>query len=367
MKFTQKIVFVSVAVMIALSIPGCQGQSKKAGATPDSDQIEQLESAAAVKPETPAKAEKSVPVAEAPKIKVISSEYDFGVLAPDSKDNKGKFEFTNIGKSILKIDHVQSTCGCTVPELAQKEYNPGESGTVTFTFHAPAYAGNVTKHLYIISNDPTNPRAELAIKAKVEVKVVAEPEKIELFLNKENAGMPSIKIKCVDNTPFSIISFNASNQAITCQFDPNSKQAEHILNPVVDAAKLGELNTGTLQIGVDHPKAKQLIITYNALSMYELKPSRLVIQNAEPEVAVKREVGVVNNYGQPFEIESINSRNGMIKVVNQIKEGNNVNLQLEITPPKQAGAARRYITDDLNIVIKDGPTLTVRCSGWYKL
>jgi hypothetical protein len=369
MNAMQKWMCMSMVTVVAFAVSGCQSESQKAEALLETAQPPQLQTAEVAKPQPAAPAKKATVAipADAPIVKVTNAVYDFGAVGPDSKDNKGQFEFTNVGNSILKVDHVQSTCGCTVPELNKKEYQPGEVGTITFTFHAPAYAGNVTKHLYIVSNDPANPRTELALKAVVEVKVVSDPNRVELVLNKENAGMPSIKVKSLDNTPFSIISFNSSSQAVTCQFDSNVKQVEHTLNPVVDVNKLGEMNTGTLQIGVDHPKAKQLLVTYNALPMYELRPGRLVIQNAEPNVAVKRQVGVVNNYGQAFEIESIQSSKGLMKVVDQKKDGNNMNLEIEITPAKQEGAARRYITDELNVKIKDGPTLTVRCSGWYKL
>lgn len=325
--------------------------------SPDSAPVQQAESKRSQKP---------IP-ADAPQIKVINAEYDFGALPPDSKDNKGQFEFTNVGKTVLRIDNVQSTCGCTVPELTKKEYEPGESGVVTFTFHAPAYPGNTTKHLYIISNDPRTPRAELTIKAKVEVKVTAEPTEVSLFLNKDNAGMPEIKIKSLDNVPFAINKFTASGGGITCDFDKNEKKAEHTLSPIVDVNQLKDFTVGTMLFDVDHPQAKQVVIRFNALPMYELRPSRLVVQNAVPDVPVTREVGVVNNYGQSFEIESIQSQSGLMSVLSQKQNANTITLEIQILPAKQQGNSRRYITDNLNIKIKDGPTLTVRCSGWYKL
>lgn len=365
MKSVQKMVCGILLVATALFMLGCQssGGAKTAGQKTVEAQTAALEQAAAPQP---AQVKQAI-AAGAPKIKVANPEYDFGVVGPDSKENKGQFEFTNVGKGVLKIDHVQSTCGCTVPELSKKEYQPGESGVITFTFHAPATAGNVTKHLYIVSNDPEYPRVELALKAGVEVKVTAEPAKVELFLNKENAGMPSIKVKSVDNTPFAITSFTSTEQIASYPFDPNNKQVEHVFTPTIDVSKLTGTNIGTMIIGVDHPKAKQVVVTYNALPTYELRPARIVIQNAEPEVAVKRQVGVVNNYGQPFEIESIQSRAGMMKVVEQKKEGSSIMLDIEIIPPKQAGTVRRYISDELDVKIKDGPVLSIRCSGWYKL
>ncbi len=302
----------------------------------------------------------------APLIKLEKSEHNFGVIGPDTS-NKCQFKFSNAGKSALKIESVQSTCGCTVPELAKKDYAPGESGVIDVTFRSPSVGGTVTKHLYVISNDPAMSRAELAIKATVEIKVAVDPNRVELAINKENGGLASLKVKSLDNVPFAITSFSSTGQVITCQFDPADKKTEHVLKPTVDTSKLQEINTGIIQIGVSHPQTKEVVVGFNALAMFELRPSRIILQNTAPGVMTKREVWIVNNYEQPFEIESITSRNGYMKVVSQKKDGLNIGLAIEITPPTQQEPIRRYITDELNIKIKNGPMLTVRCSGWFKL
>ncbi|MEN6308766.1 MAG: DUF1573 domain-containing protein [Anaerohalosphaeraceae bacterium] len=360
-------------VVFCFALTGCQKEAASTGVTtPEPAKVETTPSPAPVpaqpvKPApVPAGTQPQVVSADSPKIQLEKTEHDFGVIGPETY-NKCQFKFSNAGKSLLKIDHVQSTCGCTVPELTKKEYAPGESGVIEITFHAPSYAGATSKHLYVISNDPMTPQAEIVIKATVEVKVVVDPNRVELYLNKENAGIPQIKVKCLDNVPFAITSFTSNGQAITADFDPKNKAVEHVISPKVDISKLQELTAGVIQVGVDHPQAKQVMVSYTALPAFELRPPRIVLQNAEPGVAIIREVWIVNNYGQPFEIESMQSRSGYMKVVNQKKDKDNLGLEIEITPPKQEGPVRRYITDELNIKIKDGPTLTVRCSGWFKL
>jgi hypothetical protein len=324
-------------------------------------------SQAEVKPSKPVAANQSPQSSEqAPQLVVENPVHDFGNLTPDSV-HKCQYKFTNTGKGVLKISHVQSTCGCSVPEIAKKEYDPGESGVVSVTFHAPTYPGSVTKHLYIVSNDTANPRAELTIKAKVVVKVEVDPNRIELAVNKENGGMPTIKVKSIDNTPFAITGFSATGQVASLQFDPKDKKVEHVLNPKVDINKIQQVTSGVIQIKIDHPDTKEVSAVFNSVPMFELRPPRIILQNTEPGVVTKREVWIVNNFGQEFEIESISSRNGYMKVVSQKKEGLNIGLDIEITPPAQEGSKRRYITDELNIKIKNGQTLTVRCSGWFKI
>lgn len=318
-------------------------------------------------PETPQPPKKTGNVdTNSPSIVIENPVHDFGDIGPDSI-HKCQYKFKNVGKGILKISHVQSTCGCTVPELSKKEYNPDESGVIDVTFHAPAYPGLITKHLYIVSNDPANSRAELTIKGTVVVKVVIDPDKVELAINKENAGMPALKVKSTDNIPFAITGFTATGQVATLQFDPADKKTEHLLTPTVDLKKIQEINNGVIQIKVDHPDTKEVSIIFNSLPMYELRPPRIILQNTEPGIVTKREVWVVNNFGQEFEIESITSKNGYMKVVNQKKDGVNIGLDVEIIPPAQQDSKRRYITDELTVKIKNGPALIVRCSGWFKI
>jgi len=62
------------------------------------------------------------------------------------------------------------------------------------------------------SNDKAKPRVELVIKAKIVLKVSFEPEKLDLALNKENAGCQAIKIKSLDSQPFSIKGFRVNGR-----------------------------------------------------------------------------------------------------------------------------------------------------------
>jgi hypothetical protein len=374
MKTLLQMAFFMVVTGVMASTVGCQQSAAQAPmsatkvdvaappakTTPTSKAVVQP-SESAENPEKPVKANEAPP-----SVKIENSVHDFGNLAPDSV-NKCQFKFSNVGKGLLQISHVQSTCGCTVPDLSKKEYNPGESGVIDVTFHAPTYPGPVSKNLFITSNDPVIPRAELTIKGIVVVKVIADPNRIELAINKENGGMPPLKVKSVDNVPFAITGFSATGEVATLQFDPKDKKTEHVLNLKVDINKIQEINNGIFQIKIDHPDTKEVSVIFNSLPMFELRPSRIILQNTEPGVVTKREVWVVNNFGQAFEIESMTSRNGYMKVVSQKKDGLNIGLDVEITPPAQEGSKRRYITDELNIKIKNGPTLTVRCSGWFKI
>ena len=145
--------------------------------------------AGSVKAETAPASVKSEPVITFEKVV-----HDFGNIGPGSK-NVCEFKFTNTGDSLLKITEVSKTCGCTPYTLAKKEYEPGESGTLAVEYNAGKQPTSIRKTLFVSSNDKTNPKVELVVTANIAAKIDYQPKKLDLLLNKENAGCPAITIK----------------------------------------------------------------------------------------------------------------------------------------------------------------------------
>lgn len=70
----------------------------------------------------------------------------------------GEFEFTNTGTSILVIKKIAPACGCTgVIADEKKEFQPGESGKIKFTFHTEGRTGVNEKTISVETNDPNHP------------------------------------------------------------------------------------------------------------------------------------------------------------------------------------------------------------------
>lgn len=69
----------------------------------------------------------------------------------------GEFEFTNTGKSVLIIKGIKPSCGCTgVVADEKKEYEPGETGKIKFTFNTEGRSGMNEKTITVETNDPKN-------------------------------------------------------------------------------------------------------------------------------------------------------------------------------------------------------------------
>jgi len=304
-------------------------------------------------------------VKSAPEIRFEEVIHDFGEIGPETK-NVCEFKFRNTGESLLKITKVTKTCGCTPYTLAKKEYAPGESGVLKVKYRSGKRPGSTTKRLFVHSNDKSNPKVKLSIKAKIVKKVVFEPKRLNLLLNEENAGCPKITLHSTDNQAFAIKSFKSSENCITADVNHSVQAAEFVLEPKVDIEKLRKRLNGRIDIRLTHPECHIVTIQFNALPDFKIEPSpSLTVFNAEPRKPVTRTVWILNNYNEDFDIESASSEKGIIKVLSQEKKGDyRYKLELEITPPASEDKPR-FFTDVFFVNIKGGEKLEIACRGFY--
>jgi len=382
MKILKTLSVVCVIVSVIIMTTGCQPEQSKT-TSQTTEPSEKLENEAVdtttVNAQEPAEAKEMVAEApKTPKIVLTKATHDFGEVGPSSK-HVADYEFVNKGNATLLMNNIQSTCGCSKPVLIKdgtrhsiplKEpvpIEPGQSGRVEVTFTAGTIKGATTKHLYILTNDPATPRAQLELKANVVVKVAVVPETVDLRFDRDNAGIPELTVKSVDGQAFSIKSITVANQTISVPFDVNEKSTQFTLKPEVDMEKLEKFNSGVIQISTDHPQGSSLLVRYTAKPMYEVSNPRYILQNIESGEPILRENLIRSNYGDLAEIESSSSRNGYMEIESQQQEGNHIKLMIKIIPPDQSSSERRYITDELTITLKDGHKLVIRCNGWFRI
>jgi hypothetical protein len=298
-----------------------------------------------------------------PKITFEKVTHDFGEVSPGSK-NTCEFKFKNTGDALLRIGKIGSTCGCTVPELNKKEYAPGENGVIKARYSASRSAGTITKRLHVPSNDKQNSKVALTIKARIVQKVSHEPSRIKFLLKSENAGCPQIKLKSIDGRAFAIKSFGSTGGSITAAVDPNKNATEFVIDPKVDITKLKKRTNGQIRINLTHPGCPSINIPFNVLPEFQINPSAIVLRNVEQQKPVKRNVSVVNNYGEDFEIESVSSDKDLVSVMSREKIKNGYKLVLEITPPstQKHGSVFR---DVFSVTIKGGRKVTLNVRGYY--
>ena len=298
-----------------------------------------------------------------PRIAFEKISHNFGNVGMNT-NHLCEFRFKNIGDAPLKINEVARVCGCTPFELKEREYAPGEIGTLRVQYYAESDLGSATKQLFISSNDPRNPKVTLTLQARVITKVNYEPKNLNLLLGKSNAACPPIEIASVDNKPFSIKYFNSTNNCVTADFDPSASATKFVLQPKVDMTKLEQAQEGRIEIGLTHPECGAIELTVNTVPKYRISPQGLVITNAEPKKPIYKKVRILNNYNEKFDLESISSNNNSVKVVSNSIINNGYELGLEITPPETNGKTSTF-TEVFYVKVKGGQNLEIPLQGFY--
>jgi hypothetical protein len=353
-----------LTIIVVLCLISTQANAFPFGGKKDKAKNEKQQQAPAkveAKKEAPKEA---APAPSKARIQFDSNSHDFGTLDPDSQ-NECKFKFKNVGTEVLKIDHLQGTCKCTVPDLAKKEYAPGESGEVTVQFHAPKYQGATSQHITVFSNDSEKPRADLEIKAYVKLAVQINPDNLNLSLVDANQGAVPITIASTDNDRFAITKIESTGNVLSFKYDPNQMSDKYTLTPVINTTYLRNNLTGAAIITINHPKCKDLRLTWNCLKEFEASPSVIILRNALPNEVQKRSIYLTSNYNQPIEIDSVKSDKGIVKVVNQVQTENRFQFDVDITPPVQEGQLRVF-SDTLHLKIKGKEEISIPCRGFYK-
>jgi len=99
------------------------------------------------------------------KITFNFTEYNFGELEFNGNGNCS-FEFTNSGNTPLVIQHVKTSCGCTVPEWPKNPIKPGNTSEVIINYDTK-HSGAFNKTITVFYNGKNSP-ATLFIKGSVD-------------------------------------------------------------------------------------------------------------------------------------------------------------------------------------------------------
>jgi hypothetical protein len=301
-----------------------------------------------------------------PTITVEKDVCDLGEVGVDTKLT-GQFKFTNTGNAPLVVTGAQGCCGVTLKGVqAGQEYAPGQSGTLEFDYQAlsipnPALA----RIVYLRTNDPEHKIISLTIKAVIVRRVDYKPEVLKLVLKQANAGCPDITLKSLDGRPFSIADFKATAGSITAEFDPQAKATAFVLKPKADLAKLEHNLRGRVSIAVTHPECSTVDLSYDVLPEFTVSPPNIMMFGLKAEKSGERDIWILNNYQEDFEIESVTSQKGTIKLVEKTKKDNRYQLRIEVTPPRREGGST-LVSDMLNVKIRNGQTLLIPFRGFYQ-
>jgi hypothetical protein len=152
-----------------------------------------------------------------PKIVFPTDAKNFGKVKQGAEVSY-EFVFRNDGDAKLTIRNVETSCGCTAALVSDKTVEPGKSGKIKVVFNSLGYAGEVEKYIFVDSDDPATPRAQLKISAAVDVPpqpridldryafdagLLVEGDTLEALVTIKNLGELELKVETqLDNAAF---------------------------------------------------------------------------------------------------------------------------------------------------------------------
>src|SRR5206468_1084561 len=87
-----------------------------------------------------------------PRIALDEPVFDFGTVDRGARVDH-TFRVPNRSGATLRIDHVKSSCGCTVAVLSEREVPPGGEARVALSLDTARLAGRTTKTVNVYTND----------------------------------------------------------------------------------------------------------------------------------------------------------------------------------------------------------------------
>jgi hypothetical protein len=288
-------------------------------------------------PRTPnVPAEPSMLVQQRAKMIFESQHHDFGKIV-DVEQAEAVFKFTNKGNEVLKIVDKKATCGCTVPDLAKSEYQPGESGEIKVTYNPRGKHGSQTQTVTITTNDPIEPKVQLTIGAQVQPLVSIEPAVVQFGQVNKHAPK-TIKVVVTGRTPdFKVTDATLSDSAkmsvkvlasepIDVDGTPGARTTLELTLP--ETHPVGRIaQTGTIRTNESRREVMNFTVMGEVLGDLGANPARIAFGNIKPASEFRGELKLVNRVGKPFKILSA-------KADAPIDQP----LTVKITPDSQSGA-----------------------------
>jgi len=107
-----------------------------------------------------------------PKIEITPKDFDFGE-AVYGQVLEYDFKIKNLGKELLEIKRVATSCACTSAKTALEIISPGQEAYLHVTYDTGAMSGShgrgqQERIIYVRTNDPISPQAEVMISAYVQ-------------------------------------------------------------------------------------------------------------------------------------------------------------------------------------------------------
>lgn len=182
--------------------------------------------------------EENKELTKVPAVFFPAPEFKFDSMV-EGEELRHDFVIGNKGKGVLRVEKIETTCGCTTVSHS-KEIPPGCEGKISMKVNTNGYGGSrLTKTISVITNDTMKPESTLTVSGNIDRFVTITPPVVRLSGNIGDKLKSIVKIIPTDKYPFSIASIrNRDGQNIRYKLKKeNSSSGRKEYSVTVENAK----------------------------------------------------------------------------------------------------------------------------------
>jgi hypothetical protein len=312
--------------------------------------------------------------APVPDIHFDELEHDFGKINQNEKHTY-IFKFRNMGDATLKIEQVKTSCGCTATSLSGDEIPPKGTGELKVQFNSGSFEDEVTKTVYVHSNDPDEAITKLKIRARIHTVISVKPRLIyfgridkgqsatkdaRIYINEEG-----VKITGVESTSEYLSAkvlnpdWEQDNDVAPAGSNNKAKKYSILQVKLSPDAKVGRFSDG-IKISTDSPKKPFVYISVQAevLGEVRLKPRTLSFGSVPKGSTAIRKIAVTKIKEKTLRITKVEcSEKWLSTDLTEVEKGAKYEIALKLKPDIPVGRARARVTISTNY--PEQPVLTV--------
>jgi hypothetical protein len=245
---------------------------------------------------------------DGPRLVLRESVFEFGAVERGT-EVVHVFGLPNRGGADLRIDHVKTSCGCTVAVLSDQMIPPGSEARVAVTLDTARLAGRTTKTVSVYTNDPAAPVVGLSLTGQVNTDLVVNPT--PLYLGRVRRGDPVRREVLItpgrEGAPYVVERIEPGTRGLRTRLEPRAEGPGQRLVVELDrSVPLGHFNeTLSLHTTSPHDSVITLPVLANVEGDVIVLPPQVTFGVTRGGGAAERDVYVRNRGLRPITITRV--------------------------------------------------------------
>jgi len=280
----------------------------------------------------------------APSLELPESERDLGIISP-GEEKSVEFTLVNKGGATLNISNVSTSCGCTSAEAVPTALAAGQTGLLKVFFRAPEQMDPISHSVVFSTNDPSQERARVGIKAKPVWLADTKPGTIHLSVTEKGKLVESdLEIYSPRDLTFSIRAVRSSSDEVTVE-KIRSDAARQFYKVRVNPNTVGNLKE-MIELVTDLPGdyTLRVPVTAQVISKSAISPSRLLLGQQRKKAEISRQVQIPHDKNMRIESAHFESKDWSVTKMATAEElYESRQIRLDIVVPDSAGFHRTVL------------------------